>query len=296
MSAIELPEEQALTPSDLARLARLEIVIEDGLTTFVKVGDALLEIRSKRLYRDGFDTFEDYCQTRWEFSRQRASQLIQASEVSNMLDSPPKNARQAAELLPLLANPDALRDVWAEASADGQPTALKVREAVQAHVGHNSGENEWYTPLEYIDAAIEVLGAIDLDPASNEDANRIVRATKFFTIGDNGLKQDWLGRVWLNPPYAQPYIAFFCEKLVAEYSTGAVSAAIVLVNNATETVWFQRLASVSAAICFPAARIRFWHPNRKSASPLQGQAVLYLGPNPDRFRATYMDFGFTVQQ
>jgi len=34
-----------------------------------------------------------------------------------------------------------------------------------AHVSYNSGENEWYTPPEFIASAREVLGTISLDPA-----------------------------------------------------------------------------------------------------------------------------------
>lgn len=68
---------------------------------------------------------------------------------------------------------------------------------------NSSNSNEWYTPPRYVEAAREVLGAIDLDPASCETGNRIVRAKAYFAEARNGLVQRWYGRVFLNPPYGR---------------------------------------------------------------------------------------------
>jgi ParB family chromosome partitioning protein len=164
-----------------------------------------------------------------------------------------------------------------------------------AHVGQNSGDNEWFTPREYIEAARAVLGAIDLDPASATAANKVVQAATYFTMADDGLQQTWHGRVWMNPPYAQPLMTRFCEKLTQSVKAETVSAAVVLVNNATETEWFQLLATVTQAICFPNNRVKFWHPKKDSASPLQGQAVLYMGADIEGFGRAFATFGFVAQ-
>lgn len=180
-----------------------------------------------------------------------------------------------------------------------KPTVEQVEQAVEAvkakpHVANNSGDNEWYTPKEYIEAARHVLGEIALDPASNPLANDIVQAATFYTAEDTGLDKDWFGTVWMNPPYESGLIGQFVEKLCDSYASGSVTRAVVLVNNATETKWFQSLAEQSSAICFPKGRVKFWHP-RKVAVPLQGQAILYLGPNTDEFARLFSQFGFCME-
>lgn len=160
------------------------------------------------------------------------------------------------------------------------------------HVSHNSGNNEWYTPKQYIDAARSVLGSIDLDPASNDTAQETVQAKVYYTAENSGLDKPWFGKVWMNPPYAAALIRQFADKLCDEYSSGSVEEAIVLVNNATETAWFGCLVECASAVVFPSKRIKFHMPDGKTGSPLQGQAFLYLGNNPRKFLTHFCKFGW----
>jgi phage N-6-adenine-methyltransferase len=166
--------------------------------------------------------------------------------------------------------------------------------------GHNTrgtegtGENEWFTPAEYIELARAVLGGIDLDPATHEQAQETIKAAHYFTKDDDGLAHEWHGRVWLNPPYAQPDIALFVSKMVTERLAAHVSAAIMLTHNYTDTAWFQEAATTADAICFTRGRVKFYEPEGKTAAPTQGQAFFYFGNDVELFASRFCTIGFVV--
>jgi hypothetical protein len=171
---------------------------------------------------------------------------------------------------------------------------VDLRESIKrAHVSHNSGNNEWYTPEPFIAAAREVMGAIDCDPASSEVANATVQAERFFTKDDDGLRQaEWGERVWMNPPYAQPLISEFAANLVHRLEDGQVREACVLVNNATEARWFRTMSSRASAMCLVDSRVKFIDSEGKpSGAPLQGQVVMYFGENASKFADAFAEQG-----
>jgi phage N-6-adenine-methyltransferase len=165
-------------------------------------------------------------------------------------------------------------------------------EAAENHRALATGENEWYTPAEYVNAARAFMGGIDLDPATSEFAQTYIKARAFYTAADDGLIQKWAGRVWLNPPYSQPLIQQFAEKMVIEVLAGSVKEAVMLTHNYTDTTWFHHAESACAAICFTRGRIRFVKQDGELCSPTQGQAFFYFGQRRDAFVLAFARYGF----
>jgi ParB family chromosome partitioning protein len=211
-----------------------------------------------------------------------------AIEAHKAADEPLSAAAvvRVAETLEALPEP-----VRQDVLANGPAEVIAV---AHNHRAQGTGDNEWYTPAEHIEAARAVMGDIDLDPASSALANETVRAARFFDIEADGLAQEWGGRVWMNPPYAQPWIMRFCEKLTDEAAAGRVIEAIALTHNYTDTGWFHLLAGKANAVCFTRGRIGFLDPNGKRAAPTQGQAFTYIGPNVPEFVRQFSRFGLVM--
>jgi phage N-6-adenine-methyltransferase len=126
----------ALTTTEQTRLTTCESIIEVGLSTFVDVGMALLEVRDSRLYRQQYATFEAYCSERWNMVASRARQLIAAANTVGNLGSvttvTPANEAQTRELMGL--SPDVQREVWqtaVETAPNGKITAAHVKTIVR---------------------------------------------------------------------------------------------------------------------------------------------------------------------
>lgn len=84
---------------------------------------------------------------------------------------------------------------------EGAGRLPKFRVVEPAHRTSFTGENEWYTPIKYIELARDVLGEIDIDPATSEFGQSRIQAKKHYTKETDGLKEenDWCGWMWLYP-------------------------------------------------------------------------------------------------
>ena len=191
---------------------------------------------------------------------------------------------------------------------------------------HTCDSPEWYTPSAFVEAAREVMGGIDLDPASHADANLIVRATQYYTAETDGLDWDaWDGRVFLNPPGG--LVREFWTALMFAYNKEDAP----FKRRVTQAIWIgyslEQLQTLQACpvtpldfpICITAKRIAFIENaakrtarlakvdaenarrvaagekprarNERSDSPSHSNYITYLGPFVDRFERTFSRFG-----
>jgi ParB family chromosome partitioning protein len=174
---------------------------------------------------------------------------------------------------------------------------------------HSCDSPEWYTPSPFVEAAREVMGGIDLDPASHEEANRTVKAKRFFTAADDGLKQDWRGRVFLNPPGG--LVPQFWRALVEAHLVARVTQAVWIGYSLQQLQTLQdaTISPLNYPLCVPNRRIAFVEnlakkderiaklialgkkPNQKS-QPSHANYITYIGPDRDKFADVFTQFGF----
>lgn len=96
--SIDRPDKETLmTHLEIHDLERNEDIIDKGMRSFVEVGEALQDIRFRRLWRSTHPTFEDYLKDRWGMGAPYATRLIRGSEVAKRLPNI-QNEAQAREM------------------------------------------------------------------------------------------------------------------------------------------------------------------------------------------------------
>ena len=148
-----VPVSAPLSTEERIRLGQLVRTIERGLSNFLAVGAALLELRSSRLYRETHETFEQFCREVFGLARSSCDQVIRSAGTAQLLIDNgvtlPDNVSEAI-VRPLSTLPAALQPVgWqlieAASSKAGptQPLASKIvrtiRNAIEPEGSNGSG-------------------------------------------------------------------------------------------------------------------------------------------------------------
>jgi ParB family chromosome partitioning protein len=152
--------------------------------------------------------------------------------------------------------------------------------------------HERYTPSWLVAAARQVLGDIDLDPASSKQANKVVKANAFFTKQTDGLKRCWRGRIFLNPPFDN--WPAWVAKLDREIEARRVKQ-VILIGPANLSA-YRCLLKRGGLLLVPNERPKYYDPGGdKLVDPPFGSLICYMGRRRDSFLAAFSAHGLILR-
>ena len=159
-----------------------------------------------------------------------------------------------------------------------------------------SDNKDWNTPPKYIPIIKELLGAVCIDPCSNEYS--FVDAAVRYYKKDDGLKKPWgAATVYVNPPYGRDpemktSISDWVKKALEAHLNG--SEVLMLIPVATSSRHFKDIVFKHACgICFIGDyRLRFWlnGQEHKKGSPM-ACCFVYFGERYDDFERLFSTQG-----
>ncbi len=143
-------------------------------------------------------------------------------------------------------------------------------------------------PAEVIVAAVELMGAIDLDPYCIDESTTLIPAKLHYGIDANALTRTWGTkrlRVFLSPPAGRATAAWI-NKLCDEYEAGRVAQAVIYLRAALDSEWWDRL--MLYPICVVHRKLREVAGRRSTTSPW---VAVYLGSNLKGFAEAFSEVG-----
>lgn len=186
-----------------------------------------------------------------------------------------------------------------------------------SNINLTSGKVEWYTPRWITQPAQDMMGGIDLDPATSVKANQYgIHANRIYTAETNGLGKEWFGKVWLNHPFGKPEkpCSPLCTKKTCkkrghhnpaykpgsidwithyldQYTTGNITESITITYVSPDTAWGHKLFAYPNL--FFNKRIAYIDGNTlKPINGVQKPSMLtYLGNNLTRFKLYFREYG-----
>ena len=139
---------------------------------------------------------------------------------------------------------------------------------------NSADRDSWATPPWLTD----LLPEVDLDPCTNNRSTVKARTTYDLGRREDGLRLEWAGSLWLNPPYGD--VMPWAEKLCC---SPLVTSCAFLVNADPSTKWWRLLTSRLTVALFFYKRIQFVPPphavpstNSKAQALLMDDAFLAM--------------------
>lgn len=143
----------------------------------------------------------------------------------------------------------------------------------------SSKTDDWATPQDFFDYFNSIFH-FTLDVCADKDNHK---CEKYYTKEDDGLKQNWDGVFWMNPPYgreiydwvkkayqeAYKYKPYSTVKTDAKYNIG-----VLLLPARTDTKWFHEFCTRGEVI-FLKGRLKFG--DGKNSAPFPSMIVIFDG-------------------
>lgn len=138
-------------------------------------------------------------------------------------------------------------------------------------VHFSSATDDWAAPQDFFDRVAARFGPFDLDVCASP---KNAKAPRFYTKGEDGLRQEWVGRCWMNPPYGRE-IGHWMRKAYEAAQSGAT--VVCLVPARTDTAWWHDYAA-RGCVEFIRGRLKFG--DSKTSAPFPNALVIFEGRRP----------------
>lgn len=130
-----------------------------------------------------------------------------------------------------------------------------------------SNTDLWSTPQEFFDR-LNTVYQFDTDVcALPENA----KCKNFFTPEQDGLKQEWNGVCWMNPPYGREIGKWVRKAYESARDNG--TTVVCLLPARTDTKWFHDYCIPNGEITFVKGRLKFG--GAKSGAPFPSVVVVF---------------------
>jgi protein gp37 len=183
------PGQVEMTSAKRKRFQELDRMVSKFAKQLIVVAEALAEIKRDKLYRPKYKTFQDYCESVHQISRQYANRLVKAGEiysemvpiVSKMGLTPPDNEAQMRELSRLpdtVQRVEVLRTI-AEEEGDEKLTASRLREEIDRRLETVESERETApSPSQRVRNAAALVDKLEAAIDSGKDLRHLLRELK----------------------------------------------------------------------------------------------------------------------
>lgn len=133
----------------------------------------------------------------------------------------------------------------------------------------SSASDNWATPPEFFASIEKEFGKFDLDVCASASN---AKCKVYFTEKDDGLRQRWSGKIWMNPPYGRT-IGKWMKKAYDSARSGAF--VVCLIPARTDTSWWHEYAA-RGTVRFIRGRLKFG--GHKNSAPFPSALVIFNKP------------------